>query len=58
MVLADGIEKLVLFAAKIEDLSPVEPFAVAINPAAVIFGFEDVNSLLIDGEAIDLGELA
>ncbi len=56
-ILANGIIKLVFFAAKIENGSPVCGIASAIDPAGIILRFEDEDSLLTWSDAIDLREM-
>lgn len=53
-ILFDRIIETMLFAAKIENLSPFSIGAVTENPAGIILGFKNENSLLVDCEAVNL----
>lgn len=56
-VLHDGVIKLIFSTAKVKYSSPVFLVRIAVNPAAVIFGFENEDPLLINGKAVDLDEV-
>lgn len=56
-VLADGAIKLVLIFTIGGNLGPMNAVAVAINPAEVALGFENEDSPLVDGKAINLDEV-
>ena len=43
-VLEDGIVKLMFFTSKIQDFGPGTAFTITINPAVVIFGFENIEA--------------
>ncbi len=53
-ILFDGVIETMLFTAKIKNLSPFAIGAVAENPAGIILGFKNENSLFVDREAVDL----
>ena len=55
-VLTDGtVEGIFVFAIS-GDLGPVDAVAVTIDPAEVALGFEDEDSPLVYGQAVDLKE--
>lgn len=53
----DGIIKLVFVLAIGGNLGPVDAVAMTINPANIIFGFENEDSPLVDGETVDLEQV-
>ena len=48
-VLEDGIVKLMFFTSKIQDFGPGTAFTITINPAVVIFGFENIEATRVEG---------